>query len=415
MIKISIITLLLSATLFSVEIPISHTKLHSFGKSVELNSKVIQLSNAKQSVTSLISGHLEKYFVEAGQYVKAGQKIALIESIEISKMTADYISLKEQYLSLSNNYKASKNLYDKGMLAMQELNNLTIEKNAMNSKIIGLESQLHTLDIDIKNLKEATSNFILYAHSSGRVSKLHKPLHAIIREDETLISIIKNYAFYIQSYLPLQYAGVVKVGQKLTIDYHGRTIVTHVTQVLPELDLKTQRVVVLSSVDEKADDLFINTFVKSTLYFEPKDKYVAIKKSALSFFNNEWVVFVPVVDEHDEKESEHSHDSHADLDSDMHDEHDDHEGHGDEESEHKEHASLDDSDEGHHEDEKEDAHGHEEEESSMLYEPRVVEIITQDDNFVGVNGLEVGEKYVSDKSYYAKSLILKSALGGHGH
>ena len=392
MIKTSIITMLLSISIFAIEIPTAYTKLHSFGKSVELNSKVIQLSNAKQSVTSLVSGQIEKYFVEAGQYVKKGQKIALIESITISKMTADYISLKKQYISLSNNYEANKKLYEKGMLSMQELNKLKIEKNSMNSKIVGLQSQLKTLDIDTKNLKATTAKFTLYAHSSGRVSKLHKPLHAVIRKDETLISIIKNQAFYIQSYLPLQYSDVVKVGQKLTINYLDRTIVTHVTQILPELDLKTQRIVILSSVDEKADDLFINTFLKSTLYFEPTDKHVAIKKSALSFFNNEWVVFVPIADEHDEgnEHGNNSHDKHEEKDAREHDDHDDHE--------------------------EKDAPEHDEhEESSVAYEPRIVEIITQDENYVGVNGIEVGEEYVSDKSYYAKSLILKSALGGHGH
>ena len=193
-----------------------------------------------------------------------------------------------------------------------------------------------------------------------------QPLHTVIREDEALISIIKDQAFYVQSYLPLKYASVIKSGQKLTVDYNGRKIVTHVTQILPELDVKTQRIVVLSSVDEKADDLFVNTFVSSTLYFEPREKYVAVKKSALSFFNNEWVVFMPT-----EKEK-----------------HDDHEEHGEEKHE---------------------------EEPSLPYEARVVKIIIQDDEYAGVQGIEIDEEYVSDKSYYVKSMMLKSSLGEHGH
>ena len=364
--RISLLVLLYITSLFSVDIPTEHAELHSFGKSIELNSQIIQLSNAKQSVTSLVSGHLEKYFVEAGQSVKSGQKIALIESILVSKMTADFISLKKQIISLNENYEASKKLYDKGMLSTQSLNNLGIEKNSMDSKIAALRSQLQTLGIQTKNLKKATGNFILYAHSSGKVSSLLQPLHTVIREDEALISIIKDQAFYVQSYLPLKYASVIKSGQKLTVDYNGRKIVTHVTQILPELDVKTQRIVVLSSVDEKADDLFVNTFVSSTLYFEPREKYVAVKKSALSFFNNEWVVFMPT-----EKEK-----------------HDDHEEHGEEKHE---------------------------EEPSLPYEARVVKIIIQDDEYAGVQGIEIDEEYVSDKSYYVKSMMLKSSLGEHGH
>ena len=378
--RISLLVLLYVTSLFSVDIPTQHTELRSFGESIELNSQIIQLSNAKQSVTSLVSGHLEKYFVEAGQSVKSGQKIALIESILVSKMTADFISLKKQIISLNENYDASKKLYDKGMLSTQALNNLGIEKNSMDSKIAALRSQLQTLGIQTKNLKKATGNFILYAHSSGKVSSLLQSLHTVVREDEAIISIIKDQAFYVQSYLPLKYASVIKSGQKLSVDYNGRKIVTHITQILPELDVKTQRIVILSSVDEKADDLFVNTFVSSTLYFKPTEKHVAVKKSALSFFNNEWVVFMPT-----EKEN-----------------HDDHEEHGEEKhNDHEEHG--------------EEKHDDHEEEPSLPYEARVVEIITQDDEYAGVKGIELDEEYVSDKSYYVKSMMLKSSLGEHGH
>lgn len=383
--KIYLSILLLSTSLFSIEIPTENAKLRSFGKSIELNSKIIQLSNAKQSVTSLVSGHLEKYFVEAGQNVKDGQKIALIESILVSKMTADYISYKKQSLSLEANYSANKKLYDKGMLSLQKLNTLNNELNSMNSNVTALESQLKTLGIDAKNLKKATGNFILYAHSPGRVSSLLQPLHTVIREDEALITIIKNQAFYVESYLPLEYSDVIKIGQKISVDYNGRKIVTHVAQILPELDVQTQRIIVLSSIDEKADDLFINTFVSSTLYFEPTKKYVAVKRTALSFFNNEWIVFI-----HKKENEEHAEDKH--------DEHD-----GLDEEKHEEHAEDGE--------EKHDEHKDE----TVPYEVRVVKIITQDDDYTGVKGLEAGEEYVSDKSYYVKSMMLKSSLGEHGH
>ena len=123
-----LVLLTLTLSLFAVEIPTAHAKKKKFGKSVELNAQVIQLSNASQSVTSLVSGHLEKYFVEPGQNVKNGDKIALIESITVSKMTADYISLKKQYNALKKNYDATKKLYDAGMTSMSEVNNKSVEK-----------------------------------------------------------------------------------------------------------------------------------------------------------------------------------------------------------------------------------------------------------------------------------------------
>jgi len=347
MTKILIALLGLGSVLLAVEIPIAKTQMHSFKKSIALNAKIIQLSNAQQSISSLVNGHLEKYFVKPAQDVKKGDKVALIESIEVSKMSADYIALKKQYEAAQKNYKAIEKLYKKGLTSMQSLNAEAIKTSEIAANLTALQSQLETLNINVNKLKKAMASFILYAHSSGRVSALLKPLHSSVSSNEPIVSIVKNQAYYVKSYLPLEYATKARTGDTIVVNYAGKEIITHATQIMPKVDEMTQRVVVLSSVDQKVDDLFIDVYVKATIYFTDAKSYVAVKKSALSFFNNEWVVFVPS----------------------------------------------------------------EEEKSSVPYAPRVVEIVAQDDKYVGVKGLELGQEYVSGESYYVKSALLKSSLG----
>lgn len=185
----------------------------------------------------------------------------------------------------------------------------------------------------------------------------------------------------------------MSIGDKIVVNYGGKDIVTHITQILPKVDEITQRVVVLSSVDEKVESLFLNTYLKSTVYFGDALEHTAVKKSALSFFNNEWVVFVPKMEEeHHEAESghdEHSEEKHEEKDHDEHEE----EGH----------------------DDHEEGEGEHHEEHEAPYTLAVVKIIAEDNDYVAVEGLKVGEEYVSDKAYYVKSMILKGSLGGHGH
>ncbi|HIP20086.1 MAG TPA: HlyD family efflux transporter periplasmic adaptor subunit [Sulfurimonas sp.] len=373
--KLLLASLILASSLLATEIPISKVSLHKFNKSVALNAQIIQLSNAQQSVTSLVAGHLEKYYVKPAQKVKEGQRVALIESIVVSKMSADYLALKKQLQATDKNYKSVKKLYEKGMTSMQELNNQEIKRSKINAQLTALESQLSTLGIKAEKLKSATANFVLYAHSAGTVSALLQPLHSSINVSEPVINLVKNQAYYIKSFLPLEYATKVKVGDKIVVKYETKDIVTHVTQILPKIDTTTQRVVVLSSVDEKVENFFINTYLKSTVYFGEESTHLAVKKSALSFFNNEWVVFVPNEEEHEEESGEEGHEEHE------------------EGSEHGEH--------------------HEEHEAP--YTLAVVKIIAEDENFVAVLGLQEGQEYVSAKSYYVKSMILKGALGEHGH
>jgi len=366
--RIILILLLLVLELIAVEIPTEIATSRAFGKSVQFNAKIVQLSNAQQSITSLIDGHVEKYFVKPGQKVKKGEKIALVDSITLSQMSSDYISLQEQFKVLEKNYNSTKKLYDAGMASMRDVNTQAIEKNAMLSKINALKSQLETLRIKPDKLKKTTSEYILYAHSEGTVFELLQSQHSGISANTPIVSIVKDKAFFVQSYLPLRYASSIKVGQRAVIEVNERSVMTHVTQILPQVDEVTQRIIVLSSIDENVDNLFVNTYVPLTLYFDAKEKYVAVKKSALSFFSNEWVVFIPENEEHGEYNEQ-----------------------DDEGEEHSEHD--------------------ENEEESAPYSIRVVEVITSDNEFTAVKGLSEGEEYVSDKSYYVKSMLLKSSLG----
>ena len=424
MIKIILINLTILTSLLGLEIPTERVQMHKFGASVDLNAKIVQLSNAKQSIMSQVSGHIEEYYVNPAQRVKKGDKVARINSIMLSKITAEFISLKEQFKAVSDNYDAIKNLYEKGMSSMKDLNIQSVEKNAMLSRINSLSSQLETLGIESKALKQASSKYTLYAHSDGTVADILQPLHAVINEDSAIMTIIKERDYYIKAFLPLEYAEMVKIGQKLVVSYNNKDISTHITQIMPELDEKTQRAVVLSSIDNKQDKLFVNAYVSATLYLDTKKEYTAIKKSALSFFNNEWVVFVPKEEEHNEDASHddlndehegHDHTAHDSINNELgtHDSlTDEHDGY-----DHAKHNNIDDEHAAHdhsaHE-KMDDTHGSHEEEN-LPYEAKVVEIITQDDKFTAIRGLELGQKYVSGKSYYVKSMMLKSSFGGHGH
>ena len=248
--KIILLLTLLGLSLQAVEIPTAHAKTRSFSSSVKLNAQVIQLSNASQSIMSVIGGHIEKYYVKAGESVKKGQKIVLIESIVISQMTAEYLSLKKQFVAQEKNYKAMSKLYEKGMTSMSSLNDQSIKKDELQAKLTALNSQLTTLNINTKSLKTASSNFVLYAHSDGVVSAILQALHTSVKDETPIISLVKNQAYYLKSFLPLSYASKVKIGQKVVMKKGAKNVIAHVTQILPKVDETTQRIVLLSSIDE---------------------------------------------------------------------------------------------------------------------------------------------------------------------
>ena len=69
MIKIVISSLIFFNLAFSSEIKLENAEIREFGKTVELNSKVIQLPSSKQSLMALLDGKIVKYYVKEGDLV----------------------------------------------------------------------------------------------------------------------------------------------------------------------------------------------------------------------------------------------------------------------------------------------------------------------------------------------------------
>ncbi len=412
--KTLISVVLLTLGLWAIDVPIDEVEKEMFSKSISVNSKIVQLSSSKSLVMAHLGGKITKYLVKEGDKVKKGQAVAhvsfttsletsLQNSTQITPLETELRALRKQLKIVNKNYVMIKDLYNKGLESRQNLNRQEEEKGAIIADIEVVKSKLKVLK---RRKQPSKSSYTIYAGTSGTVDKILVASNAVVDANTALLSIIKGEeSFLVQSYIPLRYVNDIKIGQKGKVLYGGEYFSMKITQILPQLDEVSQQILVLSSLDEPVKNLLVNAYVASKLAIGQPKSYLAIKKSALSFFNNEWVVFVPKEHEEEEGHKEEHHEEHAGHG------HDEHENHNAK----QEHADHDEH-EAHNEKEEHEGHGHDEaEEEEVPYELKVVKIIQQNEEFVAIEGLEEHEHYVSDKSYYVKSLLLKSSLGGHGH
>ena len=378
--------------LWGIDVPIDEVEKKIFNEKIKVNSQIIQLNSAKEHIMARMGGKLVRYLVKQGNKIRKGQAIAVVESLELASLASELKSFRRQ-LSISNkNYKMVKKLYHSGLESQQNLNRQEEERAIILSKIENIKSQLSLLGVSSRG--KIKSRYTVYAQSKGRVSKILIPSHSVVDGNTPLVSIVKGgSSLLVKSYIPLRYSSDINIGQKGTMFYGGKSYKMHISQILPELDRQTQQMVVLSTLEEDVKNLFVYAYVDSDLSIGSPKSYLSIKKSALSFFNNEWVVFVPEHHEEDEHEKHHeTRRGRASVPTQAHNE-EEHEKH----NEHKHHGDDD----------------HEEEE--VPYDIKVVKILKQNEKWVAIEGLDEHEDYVSDKSYYIKSLLLKSSLGGHGH
>ncbi len=297
--------------------------------------------------------------------MKKGDKVALIESLTFSKMKEEYLSLAAQEKAASYEVNSAYKLYKKGISSKSEYNEKLITLQEIQSKKNTLKSQLHLLGV-----KSHDKGFILYAHADGVVGKLLVPLHANVDAQKPIMTLVNQSAYYALAYLSPQESLKLDANVKGWVDVAGEKHPCSFVQLLPQIDEETQRAKVLFWIEGNPKKLLLNAFVPLEINLAPKKEAIMIDKNALTLFNGEWVVFVP-------NEKEHA--NHERDEEDKHDAHDD----------------------------------HEEEEAPYL--PKVVDILTYNGNKVAIKGLHDGEEYVNSGVYFVKSMLLKSALGEHGH
>ena len=365
--KILFIVLVSLISLHAHEIKTDVAVEKMVGKTVRTNAKVVQLSNQRQTIVARVAGHLKSYFVQPGAEVKRGDAVAKIKSMTLSKMTARYLALKTKRRSAKERLESTRKLYAKGLASRQDLNREAMVLASIDAELNTLKNQLTSLGIDTARLKEPTDTFILRAHMGGRIEKLHLPLHANFDAQTPIVSLVRKRGYYAIAYLGVEAAlhapknveGVFMLGDE-------RFACRYLT-LMPSVDEETQRAQMLFVIESGSKHLLLNAYGEMELQLPPFMRRTVVKRTALTMLKGEWVLFVPA------KQEEEAHADHA-----------------------------------------KEAHEHEAHEA-LPYEPRVVKVLETFGDEVAVEGIEAGETYVSDGVWFIKSMLLKEAVGEHGH
>ncbi len=340
-------------------IVIETAQTKSFGKVLRTNAKVVQLSSQKQRIVSRLGGHLEAYHVKPGSRVKRGDAIATLKSLRLSRMSARYLSLKKELAAAKQKLATIRSLYKKGLASRTDVSREEMNAAQVEANLNALKTELESLGIEPKKLKKPTDTLEVRAHADGVVSELLVPLHTNVDSNTPIVTIVTSRGYYAIAYLDPADAlhlrgpvdGVLKLGG---VSYPCRSL-----YLLPEVDEETQRAQLIFAIEKHDPPLLLNAYGEMDVDLPPLKSHTAVKRAGLTMFGGEWVVFVPA-QEIGEKESV-----------------------------------------------KADEERHE----TPPYEPRVVEIEAQFGDWVAVDGIRPGEKYVADGVYFVKSMLLKNEIG----
>ena len=216
---------------------------------IDLPGEIVLNADRVAHVVPRVAGIAFKVFKSAGQQVKKGELLAIIESRELAEARAAYLAAVERENMAVANFRREARLWKKRITSQQEylearqaLSEARIEKDS-------IEQQLHAIGLSETDIKTMTgkhdasgTRFEIRAPISGTIIDKHLTLGESVAADTNVFTIADLSTVWVDINVYQKDLGHVHKGQSVVIDAgHGIPPVTGtISWVSPRVDENTR-------------------------------------------------------------------------------------------------------------------------------------------------------------------------------
>ncbi len=193
-------------------------------------------------IGSLYGGKINSFTINEGQYIKKGDLVAIIDSVDLSdkideqkalkqKLLSDISSLKVDKQSAKVNFdyqlelfKRNKKLFKTNSISSLEYQKYLTTKDtsklkisSLKSKITSLQNQIKQIQANINGLAKKLALYKIVAPISGYITKKLVTNYQIIMPNQTLIEITNPADIWVATYIDTRQSGKIKKGDIATI------------------------------------------------------------------------------------------------------------------------------------------------------------------------------------------------------
>jgi membrane fusion protein, heavy metal efflux system len=188
-------TVLISdSSLSLMDVSLVAPELKVVESNIYLAGKVMAIPNLRASVSTDISGKIERIFVREGSYVKKGTPLMSLKSMEVIELQNQYFEAKAQMDFLSLEYKRQEELMKNNIGALVDFQTTDARYKASISKVNALMAKLQLLGFskEFINSPEVASIVNINAPIDGYVFKLPVQVGMLATTDITMAEIVNN-------------------------------------------------------------------------------------------------------------------------------------------------------------------------------------------------------------------------------
>lgn len=229
---------------------------------VKANGFLTLAPQHKASISAFIGGVVKSIFVQAGDYVKKGQTLSLLEHPNYIQLQDDYIKAKSNYTFLEKEYSRQKELLKNNATAEKRYQQTEADYNTAKASYKTLENKLKIIAIDVIKLDkgEIISSVPIVSPINGYVQTVGVNLGKFADPMKEIFSIVDNSQIQLELQVYEKDIFKVNVGQKIFFVLPNQKDITGEASIFAigkAIDVNTKSIEVFAKVVSNNQRKFI--------------------------------------------------------------------------------------------------------------------------------------------------------------
>jgi cobalt-zinc-cadmium efflux system membrane fusion protein len=248
-----------------------------------LNARISYDDNHTARVFTPLAGRVTAITAEAGQQVKTGAPLLVLDSPDFAMAEADNEKARADQIRKKIAIDRAKQLYEIKGIALKDVEMAEADWQQAEAEAQRTRAHLQNLNADDKN---TPGKFVLRAPISGIISERQVSAGSEVRPDATnpLFVITDPHHLWVLVDLPERQLDKVKIGRAVSIEvdaYPGTTFTGKISVISGALDPVTRRIQVRCEVENPALKLKPEMFARVTPIANRQSKLPRVPNAAL--------------------------------------------------------------------------------------------------------------------------------------
>jgi RND family efflux transporter MFP subunit len=250
------------SSLALMDVQLTSPEIKLVESNIYLSGKVMAMPNFRASVSADISGKVDKIMVREGTYVKKGQGLMTLRSMDVIELQNQFFESKAQQDFLRLEYKRQEELIKNNIGALVDFQTTESKLRAAESKVNALEAKLLLLGFtkEFINNPQVATDVMIVAPIDGYIFKLPVQIGMLATTDETLAEIVNNKELMADVFVYDKDLDNISEGQPVEIDFITHSypsVIGTVAHISRAIDPATKAVTVHVKFSAPADKLVL--------------------------------------------------------------------------------------------------------------------------------------------------------------